>query len=484
MTPTNTYLATCWREGAAWVVHIPEIDRVTSTARLSQVEGAAHDMVTQSGAADAATARVIVDLLVDDDLAQLLDAATAVRGERDRVSVEAVTLRRGLARRLVAEGFAVRDVAALLGVSVVRAQSLIGPATHRPHPRAAGGRLQVPPTRHAGVDHRSRWREDATAAETAQAPVSLTPPRAHQSYRHEALVYRGDADFLASTVPFVLEGVALGQPVMVAVPPVRLDKLRAALGPTPGVHYVDMAVLGANPARIIPAWAAFVDEFGGREDPVRGIGEPVWAGRRPSETTECQLHESLLNLAVEPDMPLWLLCPYDAGSLSHTVIEEASRSHPSLRHGSTYRGSVSYGGVTHVSTLFGAPLSPPPVGTVGLTFSGDDLVSVRRAVGRHPSTAPLGEGRARELAQAVSEVALNSIRYGGGSGTLRMWRGDGAVVCEVSDLGRITDPLVGRHPPAPSAPAGRGLWMANQLCDLVQIRSGPDGTTVRLLCWL
>jgi anti-sigma regulatory factor (Ser/Thr protein kinase) len=27
---------------------------------------------------------------------------------------------------------------------------------------------------------------------------------------------------------------------------------------------------------------------------------------------------------------------------------------------------------------------------------------------------------------------------------------------------------------------GRGLWLANQLCDLVQIRSGARGTVVRL----
>jgi anti-sigma regulatory factor (Ser/Thr protein kinase) len=27
---------------------------------------------------------------------------------------------------------------------------------------------------------------------------------------------------------------------------------------------------------------------------------------------------------------------------------------------------------------------------------------------------------------------------------------------------------------------GRGLWIVNQLCDLVQIRSAPSGTVVRV----
>ena len=42
------------------------------------------------------------------------------------------------------------------------------------------------------------------------------------------------------------------------------------------------------------------------------------------------------------------------------------------------------------------------------------------------------------------------------------------------------DPLVGRVKPVPTQVGGRGLWLANQFCDLVQIRSGDDGTAVRL----
>jgi hypothetical protein len=34
--------------------------------------------------------------------------------------------------------------------------------------------------------------------------------------------------------------------------------------------------------------------------------------------------------------------------------------------------------------------------------------------------------------------------------------------------------------PADGQPYGRGLWIANQLCDLVQIRSSAAGTVVRM----
>jgi hypothetical protein len=42
------------------------------------------------------------------------------------------------------------------------------------------------------------------------------------------------------------------------------------------------------------------------------------------------------------------------------------------------------------------------------------------------------------------------------------------------------EPLVGRVRPTPDAQSGRGVWIANQLCDLVQIRSGRSGTVVRV----
>jgi len=54
---------------------------------------------------------------------------------------------------------------------------------------------------------------------------------------------------------------------------------------------------------------------------------------------------------------------------------------------------------------------------------------------------------------------------------------------EVTDGGHIDDPLVGRRMPLPLASGGRGVYLVNQLCDLVQIRSSPKGTTVRIHAW-
>ena len=62
----------------------------------------------------------------------------------------------------------------------------------------------------------------------------------------------------------------------------------------------------------------------------------------------------------------------------------------------------------------------------------------------------------------------------------RAWRGNGELVCEVEDGGRIEDPLAGRRKPEPEQTSGRGLWIANQVADLLEIRSRQTGTRARV----
>ena len=75
------------------------------------------------------------------------------------------------------------------------------------------------------------------------------------------------------------------------------------------------------------------------------------------------------------------------------------------------------------------------------------------------------------LELAASELATNSVRHGGGTGTVAMWLEPGAVVVEFSDAGHLADPLTGRLTPPLDSEGGRGLYLVNQLCDLVQVRS-------------
>ena len=299
-------------------------------------------------------------------------------------------------------------------------------------------------------------------------------------YRHEAMLWRDQSEFLNGCVPFIRDGLDRGEPVMVATTAQRTALLVSALGSQAAdVRFADMEVLGANPACIIPAWADFVRDAAGH--PSRGIGEPIWAGRSDIEISECQLHESLLNMAVPSHVPFWLVCPYDAGRLPPAVLEEAERSHPVVTGvGRAVPRTQAYAGPDQAHASFATDLPTPSVVDLRLEFGLRDLRALRAEVGERARREGVGYDRAADLALAVHELAANSVLHGGGRGVLQLWREPASLVVEVTDAGTVANPLAGRVGATADDPSGRGLWMVNHLCDLVQLRSSAAGTTVRL----
>lgn len=309
--------------------------------------------------------------------------------------------------------------------------------------------------------------------------VTFTQPV--EDFRHEALLYASMDDFIAGTVQFIRDGLARGESVLVVESAAKIALHRAELGSAADlVLFADMAAVGSNPARIIPAWRDFVTQQGSAGRRPRGIGEPIWNERSPAEVIECQRHESLLNVAFAPDMPWWLLCPYDAQALDPSVIDEARRSHPFIADDYAHRHSLDFRGLAESATPFDAPLPDPPPGEPELVFGSGNLVAVRGLVSEQAAASGLGPSRTADLALAVDEILINSIRHGGGKATLRIWHEAGTVMCEIRDAGRYDNPLADRERPAAGAAGPRGLWLANQLCNLVQVRSSLSGTVVRL----
>lgn len=301
-------------------------------------------------------------------------------------------------------------------------------------------------------------------------------------FRHEAMLYAGPEQFTERTVAFVRDALRAGEPVLVAVVEPHASMVREALGSEAGrVDFLDMERVGRNPARIIPAWADWVGRRAASGRPVRGVGELIWLGRGASGITECQQYEQLLNVAFDGGPGWWLLCPYDTATLPADVIVGAYKTHPDLTDvaGRPRPGSYPHPAMSR-EAMFSAPLPEPAAVLFTAEFDRDGLAPLREAVAACAAAGGLNARRAADLAFAAHELACNSILHGGGAGTLRLWREDGAVACEVRDKGVIEDSLVGRRHPA-GAIGGAGLWLVNQLADLVQIRSTPQtGTVVRI----
>jgi anti-sigma regulatory factor (Ser/Thr protein kinase) len=301
------------------------------------------------------------------------------------------------------------------------------------------------------------------------------------AFRHEALFYAGPDDFVAQIAAFISDGAAAGEPALVVVGAEKIDRLRAALGGTPdGVVFADMAEVGSNPARIIPAWRDYVNEHLGAGTRFRGVGEPIWAERSAAELVECQRHESLLNVAFADARDFWLVCPYDTTTLGEDVLDEARRSHEYVSLGTTGQLSQTYSGVEAFAQPFSTPLPLPPREAEVVPVTVESLHGLRQLVARHAADASFDSSQTADLVFVANEIASNSIVHGGGSGLFAIWREQDTVVCETRDTGRITHALVGRERPESAQIGGLGLWLANQLSDLVQIRTHDDGSVVRV----
>lgn len=316
----------------------------------------------------------------------------------------------------------------------------------------------------------------------------MTPPAASATapagFEHEALFYRDDETFLAGVLPFVRDGLSRGEEVVLAEPPGRLELLRDAVGADAGrVRWLDMAALGGNPARIIGAWRTVLDEAFAAGHGLRGVGEPAWPGRRDAEYVECRLHELLLNHAFDGG-PAWrLLCPYDEQHLPGAVTRGALHTHPVITTAAG-RGQSRHYRPDEVEKLFARVLPRPPDAVLRGIYGDGDVPATRRTVAQFARTGGLPEEKVEVLELAASELATNSVRHGGGTGTVAMWMQPAAAVVEFSDSGRVGDPLTGRLMPSLEQEGGRGVFLVNQLCDLVQLRSSEQGTTVRITTWL
>ena len=309
---------------------------------------------------------------------------------------------------------------------------------------------------------------------------SQAPPACHAGYEHEAFFYTGPDEFMGGTLSFIREALAADEAILVVLDAAKITRLRHELnGDAERVRFADMAEVGANPARIIPAWQDFVDSQGEPEHRLWGIGEPIWAGRSRAELAECQRHEELLNV-VFSNPEFSLLCPYDVDALEAAVIERARRSHQFVREGGARRESSRFPGVAELAAPFSERLPDPPKTAALRVFGTGELGDTRRWVGARVRAAGLVEDRSQDLVLAVNEITTNSVVHGGGAGTVSVWREDDTVICEVRDGGVIADPLAGRRRPRAEGVGGRGLWIANQVCDLVQVRTLKRGGVVRM----
>ncbi len=309
---------------------------------------------------------------------------------------------------------------------------------------------------------------DGAAAGQAAGSEGLT---------HLAYLYDDERDYLSALSGFVQAGLRDAEPVFVAVPGRQAGLLREHLGAGSSLlRYGTMAETGRNPARLIPELRAFLEEHPGRR--ARYIGESIWPGRSDAELCEATRHEALMNLAFAT-AAVSIMCPYDVRGLADSVVGGVQRTHPAVMSNGQTQPAPGFAGQGAVPAECEHPLPDPPAEAQVIGYE-TSLGQVRELVRRNGAALGMADDRITNLVIAAGEITANTLRHTSAGGTFWIWHTDAEIICQVRDQGWINDPLAGRWRRS-AEDSGQGLWVVNQVCDLVEIRtSQAAGTIIRL----
>jgi anti-sigma regulatory factor (Ser/Thr protein kinase) len=297
---------------------------------------------------------------------------------------------------------------------------------------------------------------------------------------HPALLYRDMEGFLSAMVPFVAGGLDAGEPVIVAVAGEELAALRAGVGPEDrGVRWLDTREWHPHPASRLRAFHELVtDALAKGATGLRLVGEPVWPVGPPEHVLEWERYESVLNEVLAP-FPVTLICTYDTSRLDPAIAGSARRTHRVVWNGEEVTSDV-FEPPSELLRRRNAEVATPPVGAAMLSRP-EDLAAARHFIESETERAGVPPIPAMDLLIAANEVLTNAVAHAGGAVGVWVWAEDGRLVCQVEDRGPgIDDPLAGYRPPDDFRSGGRGLWIARQLVDLLQIAPGEPGTRIRL----
>ena len=299
-------------------------------------------------------------------------------------------------------------------------------------------------------------------------------------HSHEAGFYRSDAEFRALIVPFVEEGVAAGQPVIIGYDDRKASLLRSWLSDPAAVTFIADNALYARPATAIASyWKMFERHTAAGATQIRIAGDVPHEGNG-GRFAGWDCYESAIN-TVWDQFPVLSRCLYDATTAAPHVLDIAGRTHPRIALTS---GQVQDNDRYQHPAVF-QPLTsdPDPLERTALTLEVTDpsAAQIRRAVtsiGHGHVPAPI----LLDLEIGASEAVSNAWRHGRPPVTVRIWAAAGRIVLHVHDTGPgPADPLAGLTPSwARPEFEHSGLWLIRTLdLDTALIRSG-DGFTVRL----
>jgi anti-sigma regulatory factor (Ser/Thr protein kinase) len=297
-------------------------------------------------------------------------------------------------------------------------------------------------------------------------------------FRHNALVYESQDEYVALSVPFLREGIEAGEGAIVAHTKPGLAVMREALG-TDAEHvtFVDVSAAYTRPARTLASYHGVLAEQLREAPSLRAVAD-VQFGLDPGESDLWMGYEAVFNHCFS-HLPLWVWCTYDGERLPDPMRDAVWRTHPEVISDEGSHTSDQYEDPeTLLRRITREPRPLPSLRSIGSTR---DVEELRERLARELGADGVTEAKALDMLLAATEIATNALEHGGGIEDVRVGRAEGRFVCEIVDRGEgFDDPTAGYL--APREGVGRGLWVARQLMWDIEFLQSPKGFTARI--WL
>jgi anti-sigma regulatory factor (Ser/Thr protein kinase) len=303
---------------------------------------------------------------------------------------------------------------------------------------------------------------------------------------HDLLLFGSDEDLVAASRPFITDGVAAGDLVIVHGPGRNVDVLREAFDGDTRIRFAAGTGVYTSMSAALAEYQRLCERENRAGRRVRSVAQ-VPFGDDPTVQAEWMRYEALVGRALDP-YRFSGLCLYDNRTTPEPLRELALATHPDIVTPEGRRPNARVRPAREVLRDIAVDDHVAALEATAPVFANLNCVlaqPVRHGLRRALRGAVVADDRVDRFVAAVSEIVTNALQHGRPPVQVRLYTDGRRWLCTVTDHGRgIDDPYTGIDSPFPGNPSrtGMGIWTARQLCNQLIIADNPTGgATIRLV---